>query len=348
MTFYEFNNKFPTERAAIDYFIAIRYDGILTCPHCGAKDKVYRFRSRVKVCQCKHCNNTFSPFAGTIFEKSSTDIRKWFYAIHLFLNGKKGISGLQLQREIGGSYKTSWRMLQQIRAAMGNTDLSKAFSAFVEVDETYVGGKPRKREGKPGSDDSRLSAESSEKLPGESAEEPLPPPPPPHHKRGRGTDKTPVIGVKERSSGRVYARVALPNEKGQKLTGKQLLSVIEKVSINGTTVISDDFAGYKILDDKEHFIHLTVCHSLGWYSAGKGVDTNGIENFWSMLKRGILGIYHHVSPKYLQRYVDEFCYRFGHRGDLQSFDTLLKQGVVAAARDAWRMDSGWSGQAETA
>jgi hypothetical protein len=138
----------------------------------------------------------------------------------------------------------------------------------------------------------------------------------------------------------VYARVALPNEKGQKLTGKQLLSVIEKVTIDGATVVSGDFSGYNILDDKAHFIHLTVNHSLGQYSAGNGVHTNGIENFWSMLKRGILGIYHHVSPKYLQRYVDEFCYRYGHRKDSLIFDTLLKQGVLPAGRNAWRMDGG--------
>jgi transposase-like protein len=233
---------------------------MLTCPHCGAKVKVYRYRKRAKACHCKNCNNSFSPFTNTIFEKSSTDMRSWFYAIHLFLNGKKGISGCQLQREIGVTYKTAWRMLKQIRGAMGNEDDRKAFEAFVEVDETYVGGRPRKENAK--------FDEKGEKIPSE--KEPS--------KRGRGTAKTPVVGVKERSSKRVYAKVALPNEKGQKLTGKQLLAVLNEACADGATVISDDFAGYNILDkEASKFVHLSVNHSAGQFSAGNGVHTNNIE-----------------------------------------------------------------------
>jgi hypothetical protein len=227
MTFLDFNQLFPTEKAAIDYFLRVRYGDTLTCPRCGAKVKVYRYRELAKAC---HCNNSFSPFSGTIFEKTTTSLVKWFYAVHLLLNGKKGISGLQLQREIGCTYKTCWRMLHRIRAAMGNADTAKAFSVLVEIDETYVGGRPRRENAIAGKDG---AAAAPEKEPA---------------KRGRGTDKTPVIGVRERSSGKVYAQVALPNEKGQKLTGKQLLGVLEKATADGTTVVSDDFSGYKILD----------------------------------------------------------------------------------------------------
>ena len=117
MTFFEFNQKFPTEKAAIDYFYHVRYNGEITCPHCGAKVNLYR-TSRNKVCICHACENTFSPFADTIFRKSKTDMRMWFYAVHLILNDKKGISGCQLQRELGVTYKTAWRMLKQIRSAM--------------------------------------------------------------------------------------------------------------------------------------------------------------------------------------------------------------------------------------
>ncbi|MDR1443424.1 MAG: IS1595 family transposase, partial [Treponema sp.] len=268
MTFLEFNRLFPTEKAAIDYFLRVRYGDTLTCPHCGAKVKVYRYRERARACHCKNCNDSFSPFSGTIFEKSATSMVKWFYAVHLFLNGKKGISGCQLQREIGVTYKTAWRMLQCIRMAMGNADMAKAFSVLVEVDETYVGGRPRR-------ENVMLDAIGN---PVPSEKEP--------NKRGRGTDKTPVVGVKERDSGKVYATVALPNEAGQKLTGKQLLEVIDKVTADGTTVVTDDFSGYNILNKKEKYVHLTVNHSAGQFSAGKGVHTNGIENFWSVLKRG--------------------------------------------------------------
>jgi transposase-like protein len=187
MTFYQFMSMFPAEDAAVSYFINARYHGVPACPHCGAKVKVYRYQKRLKACHCKNCNSSFSPFSGTVFGKSGTDLRKWFFAIHLVLNARKGISGLQLQRETGVTCKTAWRMLQQIRLAMGNGDMSRAFSALVEIDETYVGGKPRKTS-KPPIDFS------------------LPSP----VKRGRGTRKTPVVGVKERSSGPVYAQDYAP------------------------------------------------------------------------------------------------------------------------------------------
>jgi transposase-like protein len=310
MTFFEFNEKFPTERAAIEYFFHIRYNDRLTCPHCGTNFKVYRYRNRTKACKCTFCNNTFSPFSNTIFEKSSTDMRKWFYAIHLFLNGKKGISGCQLQRELGVTYKTAWRMLKQIRTAMGNADMKKSFDIFVEIDETYIGGKPRK-------ENIVIDANGAIVLP---EKEPS--------KRGRGTDKTPVIGVKERSSKHVYAQVALPNSAGQKLTGKQLLAILDKVCADATTVATDDFRSYNILDRKHanNFTHVTVNHSLGQFANGN-IHTNNIENFWSIMKRGIYGIYHHVSNKYLQRYVNEFCYRQNNNGSSEIFTKLLKQCI---------------------
>jgi transposase-like protein len=278
----------------------------------------YRYRERPKVFHCYSCKNTFSPFTDTIFKKTHIDIRLWFYTIHLFLNGRKGISGCQLKRELGTTYVTAFRILKQIRTAMGNCDLSHEFSELVEVDETYVGGKPRKG-------NAILNSE------GKVVKIIRPP-----IKRGRGTKKIPVVGVKERASTRVYAQVMLPNSQSKKLTGKQLLEVIDKVCTNEkgkkTTVASDDFRSYKILEAKEQkdkYIHITVNHSLGQYNAGNGVHTNGIENFWSVLKRGIIGIYHHVSLKYLQKYLDEFCFRQNtrKREDL-GFEMLIEQCIL--------------------
>jgi transposase-like protein len=312
MTFFDFLSKFPTEQAAIDYFYKARYHNVLTCPHCGAKVKVYKDKKRAKVCHCRKCFNSFSPFAGTIFEKSSTDMRKWFYAIHLVLNDKKGISSYQLQREIGVTHKTAWRMLRLIREAMGNTDMAEAFQCFVEIDETYVGGKPRKQ-------NTKLD-ENGNIIPKEKA------------KRGRGTDKTPVIGVKERGTKRVYAKVALPNEKGQKLTGKQLMDILDQVCKEVTTVASDDFSGYCILDKEteKKYTHVTVNHSIGQFSAGNGIHTNNIENFWSLVKRQYIGTHHHYSVKYMQGYIDEMCFRQNHRNE-DGFNTLLGQCVRKAA-----------------
>ncbi len=171
MDFLEFNKIFPSEAKVIDRFIGIRYGNKVKCNHCGS-EKVYQRKKTNKVFDCNDCGNTFSIFKGTIFEKTSTDLRKWMYAIHLFLNSKKGISGCQLQREIKVTYKTAWRILRLIREAMGNVKHGKTFEAMVEIDETYIGGKPRKKNRKDNRDE--------------------------HNKRGRGTKKNPVIGIVDR------------------------------------------------------------------------------------------------------------------------------------------------------
>jgi len=211
MTIVQFRSKFPDEKAAIDYFVNVRYGGVLVCPHCGAGNGVYRYRLVKKLCHCKNCNNSFSPFRGTIFEKSSTELWKWFFAVHLFLNDRKGCSACFIKRELGVTYKTAWRMLRQIRTAMGNGEL-KPFESLVEVDETYVGGKPRRYPSPKGVDLSLLAPA------GEPPKTTAPAAPPPAT-TGRGTKKTPVFGIKERESGKVYAQVMLPDGLGRKLTG---------------------------------------------------------------------------------------------------------------------------------
>jgi len=303
MNFLDFLNKFDSEEKIIEHFVTIRYGEKVKCNHCGS-EKVYR-RSNSKFYDCKECNNTFSIFKDTIFEKSDTDLRKWFYAIHLFLNGKKGISGLQLQREIKVTYKTAWRILQKIRLAMGNKENQMFFNTILEIDETYVGGKPRKSFF---NDDDDLN------------------PPTAIVKRGRGTKKTPVVGVIDRNNKMVYAKVMMPNKEGKKLTGNQLLDILKRTSIESekTVVMSDEFTGYNILA-KTKYIHLRINHQ-ELYSKD-GVNTNSVESFWATLKRGIYGIYHHVSVKYLQKYVDEFCFRYNNR-KMNMFDMVLKQAIL--------------------
>lgn len=309
MNYFEFNKMFKTEKEVIDFFISKRYPKGIVCPKCGKIERVYHRHTHPKMCHCNNCNSEFSMFAGTIFEKSETDLRKWFYAINLVLISRKGISALQLKREIGVTYKTAWRMLKQIRLAMGNKDMSKAFEAIVEIDETYIGGKPRKSNSKDDNDNDNNNDINSH-----------------YNKRGRGTRKTPVIGIKERNSKKVYATVALPNKDGKQLTGKQLLSVLDKICKNDTIVMTDDFKGYNILNypTKNNFIRLSVNHSLGEYSNRNGIHTNGIESFWALLKRGIFGIYHHISVKYMQNYVNEFMFRLNNN----TFDGLVKQCVL--------------------
>jgi len=298
MNFLEFNDRFLDELAVIKYYINMRYKNGVKCNHCGSS-KVSHRGSLPKKFQCNGCNNTFSIFRDTIFEKSCTDLRKWMYAIHLFLNSKKGISGYQLQREIKVTYKTAWRMLKQIRGAMGNMETKQQFEAIVEIDETYIGGKPRKTNKKDKDKDD-------------------------HNKRGRGTKKVPVIGVVDRSSKKVHAKVAKVNAQGKKLSGNQLLAVLDEICKNDATVISDEFKGYNKLKSTQ-YIHLKVDHTKEYVNGM--VHTNNIESFWATLKRGIYGIYHHVSTQHLQKYVDEFCFRYNNKDNRFIFDNLIQKTV---------------------
>lgn len=303
MNFFEFNKQSPTEIACIEHSIKIRYNNQIKCNHCQSIKVTVR-KNTPKKFQCNSCGHIFSIFKGTIFEHSSTDLRKWMYAIHLFLNSKKSISGYQLQREIGVTYKTAWRMLKQIRLAMGNVENQEFLGTLIEIDETYVGGKPRKGSKKDDDNDDL-----------------------PKTKRGRGTKKNVVVGCVDRANKSVFAKVMIKNKDGKKLTGKQLLDVLNQVVVQDSTIISDEFKGYNILAKKTSHIHLRVDHTKEFVPE-KGVHTNNIENFWGTLKRGILGIYHHVSAKHLQKYVDEFCFRYNNRDNCNMFDLLLKQAVL--------------------
>ena len=161
--------------------------------------------------------------------------------------------------------------MHKIRGAMAKREVGETFEAIVEIDETYVGGKPRKKN-EHGDDDDL-----------------------PKNPRGRGTAKVPVIGVRERGTGKVHAVVANRNEEGKQLTGKQLFNVLSKVCKPNNVM----------------------------FSASNGVHTNGIESFWALLKRGIHGIFHHVSLKHLQKYVDEFCFRQCYRNENEAFEVLM-------------------------
>jgi len=304
MDFFEFSDRFPTEQACIQYFIKTCYRYGITCTHCTSEELLYHRSTRPKNFTCHACKNDFSIFTDTIFENSSTSLRKWFYAlIRMSHVGRKGVSALQLQREIKVTYKTAWRMLNRIRMGMGNTDNEQIFEALVEIDETYIGGKPRKGANRD---------ENGNLVP---------------NKRGRGTKKTPVVAVIERNSKKVVARVMRPNKEGKKLTGRQLLNILEEACTPGITVVTDQFSGYSILDRQNcnDMLRLSVDHSKTYVKDGF-IHTNNVESFWALLKRGIHGIYHNVSAKYLQRYIDEFTFRANNRTE-HAFGALVRQCI---------------------
>lgn len=308
MNYFEFTKRFPDENSAIDFIVSTKYKDGYVCPKCGCTHKVYHQKYNRRFMYCNNCKSEFSALKGTIFENTHLDIRMWLYAMNLVLVSRKGISALQLKRELGmGSYQSAWRMLHQIRKAMTNEEYKETFEAIVEIDETYVGGKPRKENRH---DDNDKDDENKSK-------------------RGRGTSKTPVIGVKERNTGKVHAVVANYNEEGKQLSGKQLFAVLKKVCKGNNTVMTDQFSGYNILDKESecNFVRLKVDHTVA-FSLGNGIHTNGIESFWAVLKRGIYGIFHNVSVKYMQRYVDEFCFRLNHRDNNEAFASLVKFAVA--------------------
>ena len=309
MNQFDFFKRFPTENDAIDFIVETKYKNGYVCPKCGcAHHKIYHQKYNRRYLYCNNCKSEFSALTGTIFEHTHLDIRMWLFALNLVIIARKGISGLQLQRELGmKSYKGAFRMLRLIRAAMGTESHKDTFEAIVEIDETYVGGKPRKENTRKGTVIKKA-------------------------KRGRGTNKTPVVGVVERSSGRIHAVIAMPNKEGKKLSGKQLLSILDEVCKKNTTVMTDQLASYGILDGKteKKYIHVKVDHSMT-YSLSDGKHTNGIESCWAILKRGVYGIYHHVSVKHLQEYVDEFCYRLNHRDIEIAWTHLVGLGIQGVA-----------------
>jgi transposase-like protein len=278
--------QFPTEDACIEHLERVRWGGVPKCPYCGSTSTSPLPKERRH--HCNACNTTFSVTVGTIFHRTHVDLQKWFLAISLVLNAKKGLSARQLGRDIEVHRNTAWSMGMRIRKAM--TEDRQLLEGVVEMDECYIGGRPRKG-----------CIQS---------------------KRGRGTNKTPVIGIVERG-GRVVTKAS----RDKVLTAKRLSAMVrEKVDINNAVVITDEYRGYLKL--KSFVEHYTINHKV-WYVDGD-IHTNSIESFWAIVKRGIIGQYHKVSVAYLNRYLDEFCYRYNHRQNTNVFNLTIERAVGVA------------------
>lgn len=263
---------FDTEEKCYEHLIKVRWPKGVHCPRCKSSNihDIRGYRTWI----CRDCRYQFSATAGTIFHDSHIPLSKWFLAIHLMCESKKGISAHQLHRELGITYKSAWYMSHRIRDAMKNTDMAR-LGGVVEIDETYIGGKDDKK-GRP----------------------------------GKGGRKTPVIGFVERS-GKVHCEAI------KDVTSKTILALAQKHLGKGIeAVYTDDYRSYNIL--KTLFPHKSINHQITFVDGD--VHTNGIENFWSLLKRGVIGIFHKISAKHLNLYLDEFMFRFNnrHNGDMLS------------------------------
>lgn len=302
-------NFFDTEAKCKEVLYENKWaDGEAVCPFCGHTHTYLRSNGRI---QCAHCKKTFSVTVGTIFENTKIQLRKWFCAMYLVSSHKKGISSHQLARDLEVTQKTAWFMLQKIRTLFAQDD-TEALSGIVECDEVYIGGKEKWKH-------KSMRTEGTQ---------------------GRSTKtKTPVFGMMERIE--VYNPLTEEVEPMtivkavvvEKTDRETLEGIIGQFVAEGSLVITDELNSYAHLEEMG-YAHSVVCHSNAEFADGS-IFTNSMEGFWGHFRRMILGIYHDVSDKYLQRYVDESCFRWNTRKQTEGerFATMFARSLCIVRYD---------------
>jgi len=278
---------------ATEYVAKLRWPDGPVCPKCGVLDEKHYYLKTRRVWKCRECKKQFSVKVGTIFEDSPVGLDKWLAAIWLIANCKNGVSSYEVARDLGVTQKTAWFMMHRIRLAM-QTGTFEKLSGEVEVDETYIGGKARNMH----------KDKRKQKISGTG-----------------GSGKVAVMGLLERH-GEVRTRV-VPD------TARRTLQVEVRRNVEpGSEVHTDALRSYRGLDPD--FVHKVVDHAER-YAEGN-VHTNGLENFWSLLKRGIKGTYISVEPYHLFRYLDEQAFRYNNREADDAWRFAATTGAVAGKR----------------
>ena len=274
----QFFKQFPDDETCLQHLFNVRFGQGFACPSCERPSKWFRIKAE-RAYSCQWCGHHLHPTVGTPFEQTRTPLQLWFYAIHLFTTTRHGVSGKELERQLGVTYKTAWRMAKLIREHMADVDGDAQIGGFtkqVEVDETFVGGAVERgaRGGNP------------------------------------AEGKSIVFGMMERD-GRVVTHVVADRKRST------LFPLLQAGVKPHSIVHTDEHTAYQTVR-AAGFYHETVNHSRGEYVSPKGSSVNSIESFWRHLKHSISGTHISVSPKYLARYVKEFEYRFNRRNDAAS------------------------------
>ena len=288
------------------FIIDLRWaDGKIRCPYCGSEKVTYLANARLWKCYEKHAKAKFSLKVGTIMEDSALPVDKWLTAMWLIVNCKNGISSCEIARDLGITQKSAWDMAHRIRFALHHGSFEK-LSGHVEVDESFIGGKAR----------NMLVAQRRRRI------------------TGTGTkDKTAVMGILERG-GKVRT-VVIPNRKKHALQTE-----VRKHVEAGAALYTDALLSYNGLAGD--YAHQVVDHAVEYVSGT--CHTNGLENFWSLLKRGISGTYVSVEPFHLFRYLDEQAYRFNNLKDMNDFDRFkLAASQIVGKRLTWNEVTGRAG-----
>ena len=278
---------FPDEESARQYLEDRLWPDGVKCPTCAKPERITIRKGGFY--RCNACQLDFTVRTGTIFGRSHIPLHKWVYAMYLLVTARKGISSMQLAKEIGVTQKSAWFMLQRLREACSAPDNIDKLRGVIEIDEAFFGGKEGNKH-------------ESKKL---------------HAGRG-SVGKTAVLGMRERG-GRTRAKV-VEIRSVQGIQGE----IFDQVEV-GSQLYTDDHMVFDGMDGL-FYKHETVTHAAGEYARGP-VSTNSIESVWAVLKRGVHGVYHHVSPKHLGRYVDEFAFRLNEgnvaRHTLQRLDSFI-------------------------
>jgi transposase-like protein len=292
------------------FMISLRWpDGIAKCPRCQSEKIFWIAKERVWKCYGKHDHAKFSLKTGTVMEDSPISVDKWLAALWLVVNCKNGVSSCEVARDLGITQKSAWFLNHRIRMMLHNGSIEKA-SGHVEVDETFIGGKARNMH----------IAQRRRRI------------------TGTGTkDKTPVIGILERG-GKVRTSVVENRKK------KTLQAEVNKHVEAGSALYTDFLLSYEGLEGK--YAHQVVDHAVEYVNGN--AHTNGLENYWSLLKRSISGTYVSVEPWHLFRYLDEQAYRYNFRKDMNDFDRFkLAASQMVGKRLTWNEATGKNHEAET-